>query len=227
MKSFSRAPTRRRAPPPKPGNRRDETHLPALQPRAQGPPRLPCTHGHQRRPQGPQCPACPRPQGAVRLTRPASSVPGDHSTPGSASRGPAGTTRLCRPRAIVDRADFLSAARGLRQHTPAFLLQARCRAPGEAPQGYRLGITCSRKVGNAVARNRARRRLREVARLVLPQAGRDGWDYVLVGRAGLTAAHPFAALQDDLRRALSRLHGTAPTHDSGSDQAPPSPGPEP
>ena len=54
------------------------------------------------------------------------------------------------------------------------------------------GYTCSKKVGNAVARNRAKRRLREAARAVLPAfSGRDGWDYVLIGRAEVTAARPY------------------------------------
>jgi ribonuclease P protein component len=71
----------------------------------------------------------------------------------------------------------------------------------------RVGFTCSKKVGNAVQRNRAKRRLREVARMVLPDAGRDGWDYVLIGRRDETAARSFTELQDDLRRALARVHG--------------------
>jgi len=58
-----------------------------------------------------------------------------------------------------------------------------------------------------VARNRAKRRLREVARLVLPDHGRDGWDYVLVGRKDVTASLPFEQLQSDLVRALRRVHG--------------------
>lgn len=72
----------------------------------------------------------------------------------------------------------------------------------------RVGFTCSKKVGNAVERNRAKRRLREIARLVLPENGLNGWDYVLIGRANLTANHPFSAMQDDLRRALARVHST-------------------
>jgi len=71
----------------------------------------------------------------------------------------------------------------------------------------RIGFTCSKKVGSAVARNRAKRRLREIARLALPQGGRPGWDYVLIGRAGVTATRPFDDLLSDLRAALSRLHG--------------------
>ena len=113
------------------------------------------------------------------------------------------------PQVLTRRADFLRAAAARRQGTPAFLLQARPRAPGEAAGGLRVGFTCSKKVGNAVARNRAKRRLREIARLVLPQAGRAGWDYVLIGRPGVTATHPFTAMQDDLRRALARLHAGA------------------
>jgi ribonuclease P protein component len=121
---------------------------------------------------------------------------------------------FCMPTVLSRRADFLRAAQGLRHGTPAFLLQARRRAPEEPATGYRIGFTCSKKVGNAVARNRAKRRLREIARLVLPDGGRDGWDYVLVGRAGSTASHDFARMQDDLRRALARLH-------AASDAAPP------
>jgi ribonuclease P protein component len=70
----------------------------------------------------------------------------------------------------------------------------------------RVGFTCSKKVGNAVARNRAKRRLREIARAVLPVDGRPGWDYVLIGRADATADHPFEAMKADLARALRKLH---------------------
>ena len=68
----------------------------------------------------------------------------------------------------------------------------------------RIGITASRKVGNAVIRNRAKRRLREAARRVLSQAGRPRTDYVLIARAG-TAERPFAALVADLEAALRRV----------------------
>tara|TARA_R100000501_G_C2596310_1_gene94740 strand:- start:344 stop:610 length:267 start_codon:yes stop_codon:yes gene_type:complete len=71
----------------------------------------------------------------------------------------------------------------------------------------RVGFTCSKKVGNAVARNRAKRRLREIARLTLPQTGRAGMDYVFVGRREATAALPFDQLLADLTRALDILHG--------------------
>jgi ribonuclease P protein component len=101
------------------------------------------------------------------------------------------------------RADFLRAARGRRQVTPGFILQGWDRRDGAAP---RVGFTCSKKVGNAVARNRAKRRLREIARLGLPDAGQAGWDYVLIGRAGATAARGFALLQRDLSQALEKLH---------------------
>jgi ribonuclease P protein component len=111
------------------------------------------------------------------------------------------------------RADFLRAARARRQGTKGMMVQARKRAPNEAigeATGIRVGFTCTKKVGNAVARNRAKRRLREAARLVLPSLGRDGWDYVLIGRRDATAARPFNALQDDLRYALKKLHTDRP-----------------
>jgi ribonuclease P protein component len=69
-----------------------------------------------------------------------------------------------------------------------------------------VGFTCSKKVGNAVARNRAKRRLREAARRVLPEAARPGWDYALIGYRDATAERPFALLLADLRDALRRAH---------------------
>ncbi|SFT99939.1 ribonuclease P protein component [Sedimentitalea nanhaiensis] len=107
---------------------------------------------------------------------------------------------------LIKRADFLRAARARRQGTGGMMLQGRKRAAGEAA-GIRVGFTCSKKVGNAVARNRAKRRLRAAARLVLPDHALDGWDYVLIGRAEATASRPFEALLGDLRYALRKVHG--------------------
>lgn len=109
---------------------------------------------------------------------------------------------------MTKRADFLRAAQARRQPTPGFLLQARARREGEGPAGTaRVGFTCSKKLGNAVARNRAKRRLREIARLVLPGLARPGWDYVLVGRPEATALRDFAQMRADLARALKQVHG--------------------
>ena len=87
---------------------------------------------------------------------------------------------------------------------PGFVLQT-APAPAElALPVVRVGFTVSRKVGNAVVRNRVRRRLREVARLVIPGQARSGLDYVLVGRQG--ALHrDFATLRNELVEALRRL----------------------
>lgn len=105
------------------------------------------------------------------------------------------------------RADFLKAARARRQSTPGFTLQARRRGADEPDGGLvRVGFTCSKKVGNAVARNRAKRRLREIARLTLPRHGRPGWDYVLIGRPAVTSDRPFADMLADLEGALARIH---------------------
>jgi ribonuclease P protein component len=107
------------------------------------------------------------------------------------------------------RADFLKAAQGRRQAMPGFLLQARLRGTdlaADAATEIRIGFTCSKKVGNAVARNRAKRRLRALAALALPALGRQGWDYVLVGRPEVTATRDFAQMRDDLARALAQVH---------------------
>ena len=103
------------------------------------------------------------------------------------------------------RADYLAAAKAKRVSTTGFVLQARKRVEASAPQP-RYGITCSKKVGNAVARNRAKRRLRALANSVLPLLGRDGWDYVLIGRAQATVNQPFDMLLENLRFALKKLH---------------------
>lgn len=108
---------------------------------------------------------------------------------------------------LTKRADFLRASRASHAATPGFVLQMRKRGPDDAPPGIiRLGFTCSKKVGNAVARNRAKRRLREIARLILPHHGHAGCDYVLIGRKHTTATLSFDRLQSDLIKAIGKLH---------------------
>jgi ribonuclease P protein component len=109
--------------------------------------------------------------------------------------------RTARIPTIVARRDFLAAASaGRKAAEPGMVFQARAQ-PG---QPCRVGFTVTRKVGNAVVRNRARRRLRAAADHVLRAAPPAGWDLVLIGRAG-TLDRPFAQLCADLRRALDRV----------------------
>ena len=103
---------------------------------------------------------------------------------------------------ITQRKDFLRLAKAQRVHSPSFVLQSRNRKDNSP---MRVGFTCSKKVGNAVARNRAKRRLREIARLILPISGQPGHDYVLIGRANVTATTDFAAMQAELTQSLQKL----------------------
>lgn len=107
---------------------------------------------------------------------------------------------------LKNRPDFLRAANARRQGTGGFLLQARAR--GDDTACVRVGFTASKKIGNAVARNRAKRRLREVARAILPGAAHPGWDYVLVARPGATITRDFADLLADLAQAMRQVHGS-------------------
>lgn len=105
------------------------------------------------------------------------------------------------------RGDFLRVARGAKWATPGLILQAAARpdAAGEAVSpAARIGFTVSRKVGGSVERNRARRRLREAARLVMPARARPAIDYVLIGRH-TTLTRSWPQLVHDLETALSRI----------------------
>jgi ribonuclease P protein component len=113
------------------------------------------------------------------------------------------------------RSEFLRVAGGRRKWAaPGLVLQVLKHDPGDDQGGGReprVGFTASRKVGNAVARNRARRRLRAAAREVMPNAARAGHDYVIVAR-GATLARPYRELVGDLEEAMRRLgaHRAAP-----------------
>lgn len=154
----------------------NEAHVPAEQSGSQAPARLPQPHGDGGRPQGDRGAPQPRPQEAVGLT----------------------SLKIGK---LTRRAEFLSANGGFRAPTPGFVLLVRKR--GDSDPAMRLGLTVSKKVGNAVIRNRMKRRFRELARAVLPGAGIAGADHVLIGRQN-GIERPFAELVADLQRALAK-----------------------
>lgn len=105
------------------------------------------------------------------------------------------------------RRDFLAAARGKSCALPGVVVQMRARDDQNAA---RVGFTVTKKLGNAVTRNRIKRRLRAAAASALPGLARDGHDYVLIGRQG-TIARDFAALKGDLHAAFQRFHRATDT----------------
>lgn len=117
---------------------------------------------------------------------------------------------------LKQRADFLKAATGIKVPAAAFVLQARQRDPS-GPGPVRVGFTVSRKVGNAVKRNRVRRRLREMVRLFGEGRMHAGYDYVLVGRQSALSL-PFERMTQDFERALRRAHDGSPKDGSRKDQ---------
>jgi len=107
---------------------------------------------------------------------------------------------------LKTRADFVRVAAGRsRAVRSAFIVQAAPQPTGDDNGGnVRVGFTASRKVGNAVVRNRAKRRLRAAAAEVLPRNGRPGTDYVIVARAA-ASERPYVELVADLETALRQL----------------------
>ncbi len=122
------------------------------------------------------------------------------------------TTQLCPTETLKRRADFLRIRGGVRWGTPSFLMESRPRRIADQNDGgvqeshntARFGYTVTKRQGNAVIRNRMRRRLKEAVRLVGGNYAKPGTDYVLVARAG--ALHrPFLSLKKDLVEALQQL----------------------
>ena len=103
---------------------------------------------------------------------------------------------------IKIRPDFLAAAKGASCSRGAVVIQALDRADGRVV--VRAGFTATKRVGGSVVRNRAKRRLREAARRLLPLHGRSGFDYVFIARGG-TALRPWERLLDDVKSALISL----------------------
>jgi len=104
---------------------------------------------------------------------------------------------------LRQRADFLAAATGAKAPATAFVLQILKRRDSGP---VRVGFTVSRKVGNAVERNRVRRRLREIVRQTESVGMRPGHDYVVIGRRAALGL-PFDRMIEEFDRALKRVHG--------------------
>ncbi|WGM37831.1 ribonuclease P protein component [Caulobacter sp. NIBR1757] len=123
---------------------------------------------------------------------------------------------------MTRRPQFLAAAKGAYRAHGAVVVQVRNRQDGD--QTVHIGFTATRKIGGAVVRNRAKRRLREAARALLPSFGRPGCDYVFVARDG-TPGRDWGRLLDDVKSALIRLAADLPAASPAvsTDDAPPSP----
>lgn len=119
---------------------------------------------------------------------------------------------------MTSRPQFLAAAKGVSEARGAVVVQRLDRRDDDPV--VRLGFTATRKVGGAVIRNRAKRRLREAARALAPLLAAPGSDYVLIARMG-TADRPWDRLLDDVKSALTRLANPRPAPKSAPSQTAP------
>ena len=121
---------------------------------------------------------------------------------------------------LKTRPEFLFVKGGARFSTSSLVLQARQRQPAARSSAalVRFGFTATKRLGGAVVRNRARRRLKEAVRLTAPELAVEGYDYVLIARSG-AVQRPFTELIKDLERALMKVH--APSA-AGRHRKPPS-----
>ena len=99
------------------------------------------------------------------------------------------------------RSEFLAANAGKRVPMPGFVLLVRAREDQDPAMG--VGFTVTKKIGNAVIRNRMKRRFRALARVILPESGVVGADHVLIGRAG-GLERDYGLLGSELRKALAK-----------------------
>ena len=103
---------------------------------------------------------------------------------------------------LKKRSEFLASAQAPSHAKGAVVVQARAR--GDDDDRIRVGFTATKRIGGAVESNRAKRRMREAARLILPLHGQPGFDYVIIARGG-TIRRPWDRLLDDVKTALIRL----------------------
>tara|TARA_B100001094_G_C17958641_1_gene684265 strand:+ start:347 stop:751 length:405 start_codon:yes stop_codon:yes gene_type:complete len=111
---------------------------------------------------------------------------------------------------LKKRRDFMLVNKGIKISTRGFIMLARKRLNDKETElnSVRVGYTCSKKIGNAVVRNRAKRRLRALIRTSLPDIGIKSYDYVLIGKYDKTNKLPFETLENDLRTCISKLQQT-------------------
>jgi ribonuclease P protein component len=169
----------------------DEAHFPAEQPRPRAPSRLPLADVDGGR--------TGRDPGAARARSPQAVGLNDRAATSQstgANRDPAGDLRT-----LTRRADFIAANTGRRAPMPGFVLIVRHR--GDADSAARIGYTVTKKIGNAVVRNRMKRRLRALARDILASRAIPGADHVLIGRAG-GIERDYATLGAELVKAIAK-----------------------
>ena len=109
---------------------------------------------------------------------------------------------------ITKKNEYLKMRSGLKISSPGFILQARYRENEDSVDhsSIRYGLTCSKRVGNAVKRNRAKRRLRALVNDIILIKGLKGWDYVLIGKEQTTEKLSFKILEKNLIECLVKLH---------------------